>query len=330
MEQPNEIFVFFTSKYSNACKQIVEKLNYIAPHFNTRIVDIDNPDTRFVVQNATEYKIDTVPAALIIYPKQNSINKLEGLQLVQLLDKGVEMVNQKLMAIQEEEQRRLKSNRRKAVEIDGEEDDEPVYENKTTIKEALNIPDEDDEEDEVPRRRKIGKTHIFPDKRFSPIDDDDMISNSKPLPGVKGEGHESMAHSSLVEAPRYDKTNEMGMDRNMNYPPKMKQTAMMEDENQMIDDMSQMQSLKKGKKKKKMVTFDDSILDVSNVDDSSMGNETGGMSMDDILGPNGGAARSKELQERSSSLKQNAAALAAAREQIMKQEDGPSKVRVMA
>ena len=60
MEQPNEIFVFFTSKYSNACKQIVEKLNYIAPHFNTRIVDIDNPDTRFIVQNATEYKIETV------------------------------------------------------------------------------------------------------------------------------------------------------------------------------------------------------------------------------------------------------------------------------
>ena len=325
MEQPNEIFVFFTSKYSNACKQIVEKLNYIAPHFNTRIVDIDNPDTRFIVQNATEYKIETVPAALIIYPKQNSINKLEGMQLVQLLDKGIEMVNQKLMAIQEEEQRRQKANRRKAVEIDGDDDDEPVYENKTTIRDALNIPDDEDEEEEAPRRRKIGKTHIFPDKRFSPTDDDDMISNSKPLPSIKGEGHDSMARSSLVEAPRND---DFGMDRNMNYPPRMKQSSMMEDENQMIDDMSQMQLPKKKKGKKKMVTFDDSLLDVSNVEDS-MGNETSGMSMDDILGPNGGAARSKELQERSSSLKQNAAALAAAREQIMKQEDGPSKVRVM-
>ncbi len=323
MEQPNEIFVFFTSKYSNACKQIVEKLNYIAPHFNTRIVDIDNPDTRFIVQNATEYKIETVPAALIIYPRQNSINKLEGMQLVQLLDKGIEMVNQKLMAIQEEE-RRQKANRRKAVEIDGEEDDEPVYENKTTIRDALNIPEDEDEE-EAPRRKKIGKTHIFPDKRFSPTDDDDMISNSKPLPSIKGEGHDSMARSSLVEAPRND---DFGMDRNMNYPPRMKQSSMMEDENQMIDDMSQMQLPKKKKGKKKMVTFDDSLLDVSNVEDS-MGNETSGMSMDDILGPNGGAARSKELQERSSSLKQNAAALAAAREQIMKQEDGPSKVRVM-
>ena len=58
-QQVNEIFVFFTSKYSNACKQVVEKINYIAPHFNTRIVDIDNPDTRFVIQNATQYKIET-------------------------------------------------------------------------------------------------------------------------------------------------------------------------------------------------------------------------------------------------------------------------------
>ena len=323
MQQPNEIFVFFTSKYSNACKQVVEKLNYIAPHFNTRIIDIDNPDTRFVLQNATQYKIETVTSALIIYPTLNKINKLEGGELLQLLEKGIEMVNQKMMAIQEE-QKRQSASRRKVVEIDGEDEDEVAYDNKTDIRQALQIED-DEEEEEQPRRRKIGKTHIFPDKRFAPVDEDDMITTSKPLPAIKGEGHDGMAHSSLVEAPRGDKF-ELGMDRNMNYPPRMKQAGMEEEE--MIEDMSQMQQMRKGKKsskKKKMVTFDDSLLDVS----EPIGNDNDGMSMDDILGQNGGNGRSRELQEKSSSLKQNAAALAAAREQIMKQEDGNTKVRVM-
>lgn len=319
-QQVNEIFVFFTSKYSNACKQVVEKINYIAPHFNTRIVDIDNPDTRFVLQNATQYKIETVPSALIIYPTMNKINKLESMELLQLLDKGIEMVNQKLAAIQEE-QNRQKASRRKVVEIDGEDDEEVAYDNKTDIRQALQIEDDEDEE-EPPRRRKIGKTHIFPDKRFAPVDEDDMITTSKPLPPIKGEGHDGMAQSSLVEAPRGDKFD-LGMDRNMNYPPRMKQSGMEEEE--MIEDMAQMQQMKKGKKKKKIVTFDDSLLDVS----EPMGNDNDGMSMDDILGQNGGNGRSREIQERSSSLKQNAAALAAAREQIMKQEDGNTKVRVM-
>jgi hypothetical protein len=333
MESPNEIFVFFTSKYSNACRQVIDKINFIAPHFNTKVIDIDNPDTRFIVKNATQYKFETVPAALLIYPAQNNIKKLEGAELLDLLNKGIEMVNQKIDAIQQqqEEQRRLEqASRKRVVEIDGdEEDDEPVYQNKTDIRQALNLDDEEDEEDEPPRRRKIGKTAIFPDKRFAPTDEDGMISNMKPLPRTKGEGHGSMARSSLVEAPR-GTSDEMGIDRNMSFPPRMEQGGMMEEDG-MIMDMAQMQPRTKGgkskKQKSKKVSFvDDSILDVS---EEPVGNENQGMSMDDILPPNSGTGRSRENQERSSAIKQNASALQAAREQIMKSEEGTRKITTL-
>ena len=78
METPNEIFVFFMSNYSNSCKQILDRIAFIAPHFNTKIINIDNPETRDIVLNSTTYKIETVPAVLLIYPKLNQIQHRLG------------------------------------------------------------------------------------------------------------------------------------------------------------------------------------------------------------------------------------------------------------
>ena len=42
----SEVFIVFISKHSQACRAIKQQLDYISPHFNTRVVDIDNINIR--------------------------------------------------------------------------------------------------------------------------------------------------------------------------------------------------------------------------------------------------------------------------------------------
>jgi hypothetical protein len=60
MNNPDEIFIIFTSKYSESCKQITDSINHIFHYFNTKIIDIDNPIIRKSILNATTNKITSV------------------------------------------------------------------------------------------------------------------------------------------------------------------------------------------------------------------------------------------------------------------------------
>ena len=201
----SEVFIVFISKHSQACRAIKQQLDYISPHFNTRVVDIDNIHIRRSILNATKYKIESVPSIVLLYPGNGKIEKHEGQQVIDLLNKGVAMVQSKLQA----QQQRASS---KAREID-EESSETSHSDIEDILGGMEEEEEfEDEEPVVDRKRKIGKTTLFPDKRFAPTDEDGMIGGMKHLP--KREDHTDMEQSSLPHMEQRSVT-----DRNRNYPP---------------------------------------------------------------------------------------------------------------
>ena len=203
----SEVFIVLTSKHSQSCKAIQQQINYISPHFNTRVIDIDNIGIRKAILNATKYKIETVPAIILLYPENGKIEKHEGQDVINLLNKGVSMVQAKLQAI--EQQKKSKAR---------EFDDQNTSDNNghSEIEDILRTGDEqeqieDEEEPQVQRKRKIGKTTLFPDKRFSPTDDDGVIGGLKSLP--RKEEHTGMARSSLPDAENRDELTDI----NRNY-----------------------------------------------------------------------------------------------------------------
>ena len=88
----SEVFIVLTSKHSPSCKAIEQQINYISPHFNTKVVNIDNIGVRKAIVNATKYNIETVPAIILLYPQNGKIEKHEGQDVINLLNKGVSMV----------------------------------------------------------------------------------------------------------------------------------------------------------------------------------------------------------------------------------------------
>lgn len=279
----SEIFIVLTSKHSNSCKNITQQLNYIAPHFNTRVVNIDNIGIRKSIVNATKYKIETVPAILLLYPQTGKIEKHEGQAVIDLLNKGVSMVQAKLQA----EEQRKKS---KARDI---EDQTTTTDNHTEIEDILeeNVEEDDDDEEQpqVQRKRKIGKTTLFPDKRFSPIDENGSIG--APLP--RKEDHTDMARSSLNEERELT-------DRNRNY---------------VSPQAARKVNVKNGKKAVM-------IEDLSEIPEKPQG-----MSMEDILdNTRGGAAtRSKETDIKSKSMRDKQESLMAERAALQEQEESHMK-----
>ena len=327
-----EIFIIFISKYSETCKQISETLQFIMPHFNTKIVDIDNPETRTIIKNSSQNKITTVPSAILIYPQTGKTEVLEGQKFVNLITQGVEMVKQKMymeqQAQQQAEQAQLQAQqaqqaqqriqRAKPIEEISEEDGDLSRDGRHSSLDSL-IEDEEDgqsdfeirmkQEIDSKKRRKIGKNVQMPDRQFSAVGDDGMIGGIGELP-ERGAGHENMKNSSLNDA------DLQFIDRNMNHPPRT-EYPLPEEEGE-----KKMAMVNTGKGMKKHVHF---IEDVTE-EDESQGRETKGMSMEDILGEQGsGMAPSKETQKKSSQLKSSAETLAAQRNEIMKQEENLRK-----
>jgi hypothetical protein len=341
MDAPNEIFMFFLSDYSNSCKQIHDKLQFIAPHFNTKIVNIDNPETRSILENSTTYKIQSVPAVLLIHPKVNQIQLLEGMDVINLLNKGVEMVQQKLALQQQQQQQESASPRGKTPlsqvvppQVINPQMKEGIY---PTSSEDLMDEEEDEYENQQPQRRKIGKTTIFPDRQFAPTDDEGMISNNKYLPPL-GEGHEEMKGPSSLSQVENSGRDRAMLDRNMNYPPRMDNDRAIQSNDDDDENLNKnmKQSIKRGRPKgssagnsqkiktKKSVTFiDDSDETLDNSNEKPQG-----MSMSDIMGEQGNGVSNKARDERSNAIKQNAEALIAARDEIVKQEEGFRKVKI--
>jgi hypothetical protein len=280
----SEVFIVFISKHSPACRAIKQQLDYISPHFNTRVVDIDNIHIRKSVLNATKYNIESVPSIVLLYPSTGKIEKHEGQQVIDLLNKGVGMVQSKLQSQQQQ--------RSRAREID-EESRETEHSDIEDILGGEEI-EEEEEEDEpvVDRKRKIGKTTLFPDKRFAPLDDEGMIGGMKSLP--KREDHTNMEHSSLPHMEQRSVT-----DRNRNYPTNVeRQTGGRKKVNTKLGKKSMM------------------IEDLTDIPDKPEG-----MSTEDILGQDrGGQVRSKETDQKSKVMREKQDSIMAERAAMEEQE----------
>ena len=280
----SEVFIVLTSKHSPSCKAIEQQINYISPHFNTRVINIDNIGVRKAIVNATKYNIETVPAIILLYPQNGKIEKHEGQDVINLLNKGVSMVQAKLQAME-------KQKKSKAREFDDQNMSDGGH---SEIEDILGDNEEEDDEDEAPqvqRKRKIGKTTLFPDKRFSPTDEDGAIGGMKSLP--RREEHTGMARSSIPDSENRDDLT----DRNRNYVS--------------AQSTGKKVNVKNGKKAV-------IIEDLSEIPDKPEG-----MSMDDILDSSrtGAATRSKETDLKTQSMRQKQDAIMAERAALQESEE---------
>ena len=91
---PNEIFCIIVSKYSPSCTKIFESVKFIAPHLNTRVIDIDNANIRKIILQSN--KIKTVPCIAIIYPDDNKVDFFEENNAINILNHAVQKVQQKI------------------------------------------------------------------------------------------------------------------------------------------------------------------------------------------------------------------------------------------
>ncbi len=281
----SEVFIVLTSKHSPSCKAIEQQINYISPHFNTKVVNIDNIGIRTALVNATQYKIETVPAIILLYPQTGKIEKHEGQGVIDLLNKGVSMVQAKLQAMEEQKKSKAREFDDQNISDSGHSEIEDI------LGDSEEQEDDDEEAPQVQRKRKIGKTTLFPDKRFSPTDDDGAIGGMKYLP--RREEHTDMARSSIPDAEKRDELT----DRNRNYVS--------------AQPIGKKVNVKNGKK---AVV----IEDLSEIPDKPQG-----MSMDDILDSSrtGATARSKETDIKSKGMRERQEALLAERAALQESEE---------
>ena len=94
---PQEVFIVIVSKHSPSCSKIFETVKFIAPHLNTKILEIDNPEVRDLVLQSG--KIKTVPTIALMYPQENKVDFYEGSSALQLLQQKVEEVQHKIQRI---------------------------------------------------------------------------------------------------------------------------------------------------------------------------------------------------------------------------------------
>jgi hypothetical protein len=209
-----EIFIVFTSKYSNSCKQIEPRLQFITPHFNTKFIDVDNPIIRKSILEASTNQIKSVPAIMLFMPQRNTIKIYEGMGVLDILTQAEQMVQAKLQQQQQELEEQQRQQQQQSVEHFYEDEvpvEESVLRRRSTrtiqnsegkpVSSLDSILDEEADEEDVskPRssRKKIQKG-VYADPNFAPTDENGMISSLKPLP-PKGLGHDKMARSSIQE-----------------------------------------------------------------------------------------------------------------------------------
>jgi len=92
-----EIFIVIVSKHSPSCNQIFKNVQFIAPHLNTRILEIDHPMIRQKVVDSG--KIKTVPCIVLLYPNQQKMQFFEGVDALRLIQQLVQQVQQKIQAL---------------------------------------------------------------------------------------------------------------------------------------------------------------------------------------------------------------------------------------
>jgi hypothetical protein len=208
----NEIFIVYMSKYSPSCKQIESKLHYIAPHFNTKFIDVDNPVIRKSILSATTNVIQIVPAIMLFMPQKNTIKVYQGSEVLPILDQAVNMVNAKVEAEQQAQTQEAQTQQEQ-IPQEREPTEEFVPESVLKRRSTKTIQNSEGKpvssldsvfDDPVEEQGEPAKTHkkkiqkgVF-HHEYSPTDDTGMISTLKPLP-PRGVGHDTMKRSSIPE-----------------------------------------------------------------------------------------------------------------------------------
>jgi hypothetical protein len=278
----DEILLYLYSNQSSSCQQIQPAINAIAPFFNTKMINIDNPQVLQIIQNASRTKINSVPSALLIYPTSNKVEQYEGNNLLTLIINGLSMV--------EKRKNKNTDDSRRVTSVDSEIND---------VKES--------DQPEPSKFSKVGKRNIYPDVssgaggRHLNTVGRDSVEN---LP-VKGQGHENMGSSSLPGAPR---GNENGR----------RITAMQPDYDASEDEFGRTQAreiapkvpVKVGKTTKMIEDLSDYAED-----------ENAGMSMDDILPRDANAGPSKESTKKVEVIKSASEQMMREREAMMSGEN---------
>ena len=313
MNNPDEIFIIFISKYSNSCNMISNQIKQIYPYFNTKIIDIDNPVIRSSIYNSTINTVKTVPSIMLFLPLQNKLKVYEGEDVLTMLNQASQMIDEQLKKNNQNEydekmrQYEIEQNNRSKIEQFNQQQmmhqqtnqhpSNPSTDKFSSLDSVLDGGDEDLTDQPPPpknTRRKIQKG-VYSDTKFSPIDEEaNMITSIKPRP-VKGEGHETMARSTLSEFNTEEETVKkpsqiMGPDFEKRPHKKVQ--------------------IKPGKTVHIIEDIDEDDLD--NEDNNEPLQKPTGMSIEDILGE-GGASKAprenKEVSVKSASVKNAAEAL---------------------
>jgi hypothetical protein len=105
---PNhEIFVVLFSKFSQSCQKIANTLQFIQPHVDLRVINVDNPKTREIVMKSGY--VTSLPCIVLMVPDKNKMSFFQREEAVSVLNRAVEVVQQKLAAIQSQQQQKQKS-----------------------------------------------------------------------------------------------------------------------------------------------------------------------------------------------------------------------------
>jgi hypothetical protein len=282
----DEAFIIYYSKYSNACLNISDKINFIAPHFNITIIDIDNPQVRQNIVNATVNKITKVPSIMLFMPNEKKLEIHEGQKAINIIDKAVYMVNQKLHSQRSQQEQQTYSQPETPVENNTRIQSQQIrksssYGKYSSLEDVLegDLPYDQGEVN----HKKVGKG-INNDPRFAKTNKDkNMISTVGENP-VYGEGHDDM-RSTLSE---FGKNSQQ-----KTYKP-------------MGPDFD--------KKINSIESIDDIHSEEQYTDSLIKPEDTIGLRMDEILAPENSSNSNKESNRKSSAVKMAAEQIARERE----------------
>lgn len=170
--QPNEIFIAFVSKFSQACHKIMPTLAFLGPFINLKVVEVDNPKIRSALTKSN--KISSVPALMVLTPAQKKMQIFEGMDCVNLINKMVTEIQQHIAAQQQAEEAAKKRS------------------GKTSIADVIDKSSDDAEPEEIESvRATMGDRNM---RRDMP---------------QKGVGHKDMAISTLPDGPRAAQISKM-------------------------------------------------------------------------------------------------------------------------
>jgi len=225
----SEYFVVLFSKYSNACKKLMDTINNGNLNMNFNYLCIDNKDIRNKIVTSSEIDIKNVPCLLVINEQSGSIDKYEGQDsfiwindIIQQRQKQLleEQIKQQSLMQQQMQQQLImqkKEIQQKLAERDIDESVKPIKKIKSSKKKTLTLIDDIDEnlEDE---------SMIMNDnEEFEPMETEIKLESSyRDYSGGSGKKAENKKRENLLStAMQMQKSREIE-DKSLNPNNKMK------------------------------------------------------------------------------------------------------------